>query len=799
MLWRDICVCFSCLENLVLSFCLSRGCSLLCLLNPVVNICFSIFRYNESMSSDIPNLPGFRSNKVSRRPVKQQFKYVNGYAVENDAPNDTGVKRTLLDYNKLQSEAPKRPAAGPSKLPQWLGNARIVYRFHAYFLESVAESNAENHRVRKCDVHYYTEDGAISVSEPKQENSGIPQGTFIKRHKIPYNANGESRYVGLDDIEVGDTLVLYGRTFKIVDCDAFTRKHLQEAGFAVKDPLPYPVDKYSKSRTEFMQRETGADSSVYRGVRNNPMKEFMEARLGNESKNNRTLGQFLSKDRKVLRFDSYWDDSGRYAGELRFFKLHYYLSSDEVEVIEIFPQNSGFDKMPKLLQKSKLPKPSGGVVGIDDLAIGVTIDIFGRDLVLTNADTFTRAFYNNRGTPLGQSLQKTYTKREFTRETEPPEHLVSSFGTEADSRRSWESLHPTPPRKDLAKMMKYDGKIICYKTKLCADGKKKQVAQNDVDRVFVFKYFLSDDTMSIFEPPIRNSGFIGGKFLERGKHKNVETGKFFAKDDFKVNGKIRICGRCFMVFELSDEFGGAKSKKAIGASNMQAIITKVENKLRRHGASLARTFRSIDLDKSNTVTYDEMKMFLKSYFTADELTDQEVFVVMRYFDTDGEGRIDYNEFAEKILGSDIGENNYTTTSSQDGGDTMAQKGLAMSAAELAKYQRILEEAVENEKRKAYLDRSISQFRTRAESIKSDRLKAMFKANDVNFKRQITFDRLYGLLAQQDSGGSNSGEWSLRMDKKAARVVAAELYRNQGLTPDQPMVWDKFKAAFTFAS
>merc|ERR1711934_1187570 len=83
---------------------------------------------------------------------------------------------------------------------------------------------------------------------------------------------------------------------------------------------------------------------------------------------------------------------------------------------------------------------------------------------------------------------------------------------------------------------------------------------------------------------------------------------------------------------------------------MKAIITKVENKLRRQGASLQRTFRLIDEDHSNTVTYDEMKKFLKAYFTADELSDQEVFIVMRYFDTDGEGRIDYNEFAERMLG-----------------------------------------------------------------------------------------------------------------------------------------------------
>merc|ERR1712216_306523 len=196
-----------------------------------------------------------------------------------------------------------------------------------------------------------------------------------------------------------------------------------------------------------------------------------------------------------------------------------------------------------------------------------------------------------------------------------------------------------------------------------------------------------------------------------------------------------------------------------------------ENKLRRHGASLARTFRAIDEDKSNTVTYDEMKSFLKSYFTADELTDEEVFVVMRYFDTDGEGRIDYNEFAAKILGNDIGENNYNTTSSADGGDTMAQQDLTMSYEELAKYQRILIDAVEKDQKAAYLKKAMSQFRSRAESISAAKLRNMFNANDVEFKREITYPRFENLLKQQDSGAVNTGEVSLRMDKRSAEVVA----------------------------
>jgi hypothetical protein len=44
----------------------------------------------------------------------------------------------------------------------------------------------------------------------------------------------------------------------------------------------------------------------------------------------------------------------------------------------------------------------------------------------------------------------------------------------------------------------------------------------DVDRRFIISFFLSDDTIQIFEPAQKNSGIMEGKFLERRKYKNVD-------------------------------------------------------------------------------------------------------------------------------------------------------------------------------------------------------------------------------------------------------------------------------------
>ena len=58
-----------------------------------------------------------------------------------------------------------------------------VLRFYGYFKEGVVESIEENYRIRKCVVYFYLSDQSMHVEQPKEGNSGIPQGVFLKRHR----------------------------------------------------------------------------------------------------------------------------------------------------------------------------------------------------------------------------------------------------------------------------------------------------------------------------------------------------------------------------------------------------------------------------------------------------------------------------------------------------------------------------------------------------------------------------------------------------------------------------------------
>merc|ERR1719265_331398 len=79
--------------------------------------------------------------------------------------------------------------------PAWLRHDRMVLRFYAYFQEPVVERNEENHRFRPCTILFYLDDGTMSVSEKKVENSGLMQGGIVKRHRIP-KPDGKGGFFG---------------------------------------------------------------------------------------------------------------------------------------------------------------------------------------------------------------------------------------------------------------------------------------------------------------------------------------------------------------------------------------------------------------------------------------------------------------------------------------------------------------------------------------------------------------------------------------------------------------------------
>jgi len=82
----------------------------------------------------------------------------------------------------------------------------------------------ENYRIRYLVIYYYLEDHSIMLNEPKQTNSGTPQGVFLKRQMV-LKQDGSGLPLLPEDLNVGIDVGIAGRSIRVYDCDDYSREY----------------------------------------------------------------------------------------------------------------------------------------------------------------------------------------------------------------------------------------------------------------------------------------------------------------------------------------------------------------------------------------------------------------------------------------------------------------------------------------------------------------------------------------------------------------------------------------------
>ena len=95
-----------------------------------------------------------------------------------------------------------------------------------------------------------------------------------------------------------------------------------------------------------------------------------------------------------------------------------------------------------------------------------------------------------------------------------------------------------------------DGKRLRMTARLVSD------TPDDEGRGVVITYFLHDDTLLVYEPPIRNSGLVGGKFLEKAKFEHESGSRYIRPSDFVVGQTIKINYFTFVIDSLVHDKAG---------------------------------------------------------------------------------------------------------------------------------------------------------------------------------------------------------------------------------------------------
>ncbi|XP_041127668.1 EF-hand domain-containing family member C2-like [Polyodon spathula] len=603
----------------------------------------------------LPLLPG---NSFNRNLGKEKFNKSQHFDYSNGIPKMVGEEKPGIGGEPLlgQKKRPKYtvfPKGEGSDAPSWVAFDKQVLCFDAYFQESVHEKREEQFRIRRCKIYFYLEDDTIQVVEPEIKNSGIPQGTFIRRHRIPLPPPYDDECYTLEHFNINQEMVFYSRTFTITDCDVFTRNFLRKLGVRLNSPSATPKDPYSTVRNQMQESMK-------------PLRPF--ERLDK-------LKQFLDHDRHVLRFFCFWDDSDAMFGDPRELTLHYFLADDTIEIREVVQANSGRDAAPMFLQRNKLPKHApapkhqpgeitdrtvlnvfgpmghGGRYIVDslktgavqqefykdcDLAIGAVINVWGRKVIICDCDGFTKEYYRTKYgledfTPVryrassGPRLEKKV----------PP---YNGFGSEEDSLCSCLGLMPKPPQKDFRKMMEkdrhgLDSNVLRFVATMITDSPV------DSERQFIISYFLCDDTIAVFEPPQRNSGVIGGKFLERGRIKKPdqelfksEPSEYFKTQDLFVGAKLSFNGYSFQLVNTDEYTFNYMEKHAdeFPMANISTIISKMKEICDTKLKEIKKSFVMNDPTNTGVIEYTPFRNLLTE-LAEGQLSEHEIMTVGRHY------------------------------------------------------------------------------------------------------------------------------------------------------------------------
>jgi len=146
----------------------------------------------------------------------------------------------------------------------------------------------------------------------------------LKRHKVPRPEDATVHY-SWPDLNLGSNLNVYGRVFRIVDCDDFSRRFFANEGVALNPPESYPDDPFQKTRAMINMKQNPPDLAEH--------KNYIEVMLKG-GRPNKNLESFLKNDRKVLSYSVLWEDRS-YDGGDKFYTLNFFLSDNSVEVKEI--------------------------------------------------------------------------------------------------------------------------------------------------------------------------------------------------------------------------------------------------------------------------------------------------------------------------------------------------------------------------------------------------------------------------------------------------------------------------------
>ncbi|XP_043475063.1 EF-hand domain-containing family member C2 [Leptopilina heterotoma] len=558
--------------------------------------------------------------------------------------------------------------------PPWLAFDGQRLMFKAYFELNARENCRSNSSIRFVTISFFLEDGTMKVSEPITGNSGLEQGLIVRRQRIAIPDPVQFRHYDVLDLNIGREVKIFGRVYKIIDCDKFTRNFLYRNGIPVPNPIQLGISDPYLEKEDILKKK--------------PQRSLD------------TRGNFLKYDKKVLRFYGYWDDRDNLYGEVHNLEIHYYLADDTIEIKEILPENSGRDAGPLFLKRSKIPKtfekidPIGSgdpftilnVLGDNraksyfladslnigtnaenyykdqDLTIGGVINVFGRKVVITDLDPFSKDYYGTKyGIDNFTRLKGPLEKCDYDNKMEKFIPPYNGYGSYEDSLGNCFSVTPKAPTVDFTKFyyrdkQGFDSQVLRFQAKMIS-----KIPEN-AERHFIIRFFLMDNTVAIFELSRRNSGFMRCLFQKRMRALlpgqevfSSKPPKYYKPNDFYIGACLTLSGFNFQLtsadsYSLSymeqhpDEFPKANARLIM--DNLRELLKPVYKEFKKD------LIATLTMEGNLILEFEHFRKTLLRYL-AENIIEHEIITIARQYSSRKKREFHSREYIRALVHTEI--------------------------------------------------------------------------------------------------------------------------------------------------
>lgn len=217
----------------------------------------------------------------------------------------------------------------------------------------------------------------------------------------------------------------------------------------------------------------------------------------------------------------------------------------------------------------------------------------------------------------------------------------NGYGTLEDSLGSVYSLQPVYPKIDMKKMFKQDMHTLRFEASLVS------TEPDDETRKFMITFYCGNDTVQIYEICDKNSGRIGGRFMERQKQINPTTNNYYTEKDFMIGNIVFLAGFKFRIVK-ADEYTEKymeDNSEVFPQASLDHLIEKIKRGASKHKSLqdyAVYLMKTLDANNNGFVELEEFSQGLAKMNIY--ITKHEEHLFLKRFDQNGDGKVSMEEF-----------------------------------------------------------------------------------------------------------------------------------------------------------